>query len=213
MTRGAPGAASQLKGKTTWAKKWVAAESGRTRANRDDLREMLFGEQGRLSFEKEEMITTLQREMVKSLLRRGVDVVADDMNLRIRYVREWRKLADLQGADFEVVDFEIDLKEAIARDLDRAHLRHVGEPVISDLYRRFTRNGKLPPIPPAPVDVDRSSGETYVPAPWLPQAVMVDIDGTLALMQGRSPYDLSRVNEDDQTRRSSRPSGTPEPRE
>ena len=36
----------------------------------------------------------------------------------------------------------------------------------------------------------------YEADPELPPAVLVDIDGTVALMGGRSPYDMSRVGED-----------------
>ena len=38
--------------------------------------------------------------------------------------------------------------------------------------------------------------EPYVPPKSGPRAIIVDIDGTLALMGDRSPYDLSRVGQD-----------------
>ena len=36
----------------------------------------------------------------------------------------------------------------------------------------------------------------YEPKPGTPRAVLVDIDGTVALMAGRSPFDETRVHED-----------------
>ena len=36
----------------------------------------------------------------------------------------------------------------------------------------------------------------YRPALGLPEAILVDIDGTVALMGDRSPYDMTRVGED-----------------
>lgn len=38
--------------------------------------------------------------------------------------------------------------------------------------------------------------ETYIENQELPKAIIVDIDGTLAKMNGRSPFDWSRVKED-----------------
>jgi hypothetical protein len=39
-------------------------------------------------------------------------------------------------------------------------------------------------------------GGTYAPDPGLPPAWLVDVDGTLALMRGRSPFEWHRVGED-----------------
>lgn len=36
----------------------------------------------------------------------------------------------------------------------------------------------------------------YVPFPGTPSAILVDIDGTVALRQDRGPYDMTRVGED-----------------
>jgi len=38
--------------------------------------------------------------------------------------------------------------------------------------------------------------EPYIDDPSLPSAIIVDIDGTIAQMSDRSPYDFSRVGED-----------------
>ena len=45
-------------------------------------------------------------------------------------------------------------------------------------------------------DLKPKPSAAYAPAPGAPHAVVVDIDGTVALMNGRSPYDMSRVHLD-----------------
>jgi hypothetical protein len=40
------------------------------------------------------------------------------------------------------------------------------------------------------------AGEMYVPNLNLPKAIVVDVDGTVAKMKGRSPYEWNRVGED-----------------
>jgi hypothetical protein len=44
--------------------------------------------------------------------------------------------------------------------------------------------------------VDVVASQAYRPSLELPEAILVDIDGTVALMNGRSPYDMARVGAD-----------------
>ena len=212
ITRGLPAS-----GKSTWARRWVQDSPRRARVNRDDLRENLFG-LPRLDHEGETAVTVAQRSCVESLLRSGRDVVVDDTNLRSRYARGWADLAASVGAGFEVRDFtDVSLEVCLQRDADRlaAGRRGVGEPVIRQLHQRFLAAGPLPPVRrPDPgahpetggragagSSADAGSGSSagsgsYLPDPELPTAWLVDVDGTLALMSGRSPYDWARVGED-----------------
>jgi len=184
VTRGLPGS-----GKTTWAK----AQPGLRRVNRDDLRRMLHG--GRLGTSAAELEVTLaHRAAVESLLRAGRDVVCDDTNLRARVVRELAEVAARCGAAFVVRDFtDVDVDECVRRDTLRDGGERVGEEVIRGMYQRYLAGRKLPL--PVPV-VDTPPPPTYTPAVDAPEAILVDIDGTVALMGRRSPYDFSRVGED-----------------
>lgn len=51
------------------------------------------------------------------------------------------------------------------------------------------------PVPELPADA-AAGADRYVPPKYGEPAVIVDIDGTVALMDGRSPYDMTRVFED-----------------
>lgn len=188
VTRGLPAA-----GKTTWAKAWVAVDpANRARINRDDLRAMAY-ETPDYSWPQEAAVTEASRAAVRALLAAGRDVVADDTNLRPKYVREWIRFARANGAEVEVVEFPISVDEAIERDAQRP--KPVGGEVIQRMVNKYLRNGHLLPIPDEAFDVP-AEAEPYCPPPEAPSAVMVDIDGTLALHNGRSPYDLTRCGED-----------------
>lgn len=193
VTRGLPAS-----GKTTWARAWVAdAPAQRARVNRDDLRAMLFAAPD-YGHRQESIVTTVQRATVKNLLAAGWDVVADDTNLRVRYVREWARFARANRATLAVFDFPIDPDEAVRRDAARD--RTVGESVIRGMAARYLRKGALPTLP-TDLDgiTDDDHGAPYTPPAGAPRAVIVDLDGTTALnTSGRGYYgpDLLRVGED-----------------
>ncbi|GAA4956383.1 AAA family ATPase [Actinoplanes utahensis] len=187
ITRGLPAS-----GKTTFARK---LQPGVVRVNRDDLRWMLHG--ARLYTQvAEAQVTRAQRAAVEALLRTRASVIVDDTNLRAKTVREWAEMAARFGASFEVHDFtDVPVDECVRRDADRPEQERVGEGPIRRLHDRYLAGKNLPlPVP----FVDRGGpGVVYRPDPELPEAVLVDIDGTVALMNGRSPYDWGRVGEDE----------------
>lgn len=188
ITRGLPAS-----GKTTWARRYVAAEPAtRVRVNRDDLRAMLF-ETPDYSWAQEKAVTEAARTLVRALLAAHWDVVADDTNLRPKYVREWSRFAAANGAVLEIVEFPISVADSIARDAVRD--RTVGAEVIRNMAGKYIRNDQLLPVPPE-TEQDPTDEGTYTPTPGAAPAVIVDIDGTLALHNGRSPYDLTRCSED-----------------
>jgi hypothetical protein len=142
----------------------------------------------------EGQVTHAQRAAVEALLRAHADVIVDDTNLRNKTVREWAEMAARLGATFEVHDFtDVPLEECIRRDTERPSSDQVGEEAIRRMHARYLAGRNLPlPVP----FVSPVSPAAYDPDPDLPAAVLVDIDGTVALMNGRSPYDWTRVGSD-----------------
>lgn len=183
MTRGI-----QASGKSSWAKSWVQEDpQSRVRVNRDDLRRMLYGTTDTLlTWQQEQNVSAVEKAIAKVALEKGKDVVVDAMNLRAKWVKQWFTL----GYPVEFRDFEISLEDALARNELRGG--NLPSEVIEKSFARLTQFGKLPE-PPAE---DRAAVEKYVPDTSLPEAWIVDIDGTLAHMTGRSPHDYSRVRED-----------------
>lgn len=198
ITRGIPGS-----GKTTLAKAWVAeAPDRRGRVNRDDLRDMLHG--CRLgTIEQEQAVTALQQAAVRALLAAGMSVVCDDTNLVTKFARQFATVAAELGAEFEVWDLtEVPLDECLRRDAARAAAgqRAVGADVIRTMWDRHVRQLRgrgfptVEPFPPADKP-DLTGVRPYEqPEPGMvPDAVLVDLDGTAALMGDRGPYDWHRV--------------------
>lgn len=181
-------------GKTTKALAWVAADyEHRARLNRDDFRKMLHDSHHTGLHTCERQVTAARDEALKALLRRGVSVISDDTNLPNRTVRELINLAKICEAEVEIWDLtDVDVETCVARDAARE--RVVGEEVIRDKYMRYVRGRKNPL--PIPVESEETAGQPYVPDKHLKPAVIVDIDGTVALRGTRSPFDETRVHED-----------------
>lgn len=191
ITRGIPAS-----GKTTWAKEWIAVgETGgeeRVRVNRDEIR---FALHGRYWPADEPAVTAAQHAAVRAFLKKGTSVVVDDTNLRMSAVRAWQAMAQSCGADLVVADsfVQVDVEECVRRDRARANQggRAVGEEVIRDFYRRYVAGG-LSELQASPEDAVWA----YVPNLGLSEAWIVDVDGTLAHMTDRGPYDFDRVSTD-----------------
>jgi predicted kinase len=181
-------------GKTTLAREWVGKNSlKRCRLNRDDMRLAMFNRDGILAREQEDAITKAQHAQATALLKAGWSVIVDDTSLRLRYANAWATLADDLGAAFDVVDVNTPVDECIRRDWERkvAGGRGVGAHVIEELNERFATRPDVKPVPKVKV-----VGEPYVPDKSKTPAIIVDIDGTLAHMNGRGPYDDHLVHTD-----------------
>ncbi|MFD3874715.1 AAA family ATPase [Streptomyces sp. NPDC058623] len=190
-------------GKTTAARALQASAGGRMRrVNLDDLRAMLDlpdPERGR-SFAHEQTVLEIQDAAVRAAVDGGFDVVVDNTHLT-KNIPKRLKAAVGGLATFVVHDFtDVPLEECLRRDAARE--RQVGEEIIrilADKHQKARKGGwrltaewmnggsdgaALPAVRP------------YVPDPALPSAVMCDIDGTLALLGNRGPYDFSRCELD-----------------
>ncbi|MDW6066156.1 AAA family ATPase, partial [Streptomyces sp. FXJ1.4098] len=188
FTRGLPAS-----GKTTWARTWTAenARAGCVSTGRP-ARHARFqrAHQGR----HREARDGSPDATVLKLLRQGYDVVCDDTNLPQRVARDLARLADRAGAELQVHDFtHVPLETCLERDAARE--ASVGEDTIRGLHQRFLAGKSLPL--PLPEEDPRATlvGLQYEPKPGSPKA-LVDIDGTVALMDGRSPFDETRVHQD-----------------
>lgn len=191
VTRGVPAS-----GKSTWAKAWVAEDPDRrARVNRDDIRFQLFEKYYGVD---ELAVSAVEKATVRALLDSGKEVVVDATNLRAKFAKEWYNF----GVPVEWQDFSISFYEATKRDLERylAGERSVGEEVIrKSFFERYSINyftGKLPPKPTVPNLVAEPVFEPVVRDNSLPPAIIVDIDGTLAHMVNRGPYDTSKYADD-----------------
>jgi len=169
-------------GKTTWAKKMV--DTGKyNRVNKDDLRKMIHNSIHTKKNEK--LVLSIRDKIIIESIESGKSIIVDDTNLNPVHEDSIRKMiADKYGDKIkvDVKFFDVDVEEAILRDAKRE--KPVGENAIREMYNKYLANGK------------RSVGYKYVPNKKLPKAFICDIDGTVALMNERSPYDYEKVDTD-----------------
>lgn len=174
--KGIPGS-----GKSTYARELVD-KGGWKRVNKDDLRAMLDG--GKWSKKNEQFVKDLRDEIIVTALDDGYNVVVDDTNIQgdhIGHITELvlDKLPHLTlKLDFETKFFDTPVAECIRRDSLRPN--PVGKKVIRRMYD-LVKDEYFPKVEHNPD---------------LPTCIIVDIDGTLAHMNGRSPYDYTKVSED-----------------
>lgn len=158
-------------GKTKFAMELVA--TGYKRVSKDDLRAMI--DFSKWSYEREEFIKGTECSIAEAFLNVGYNVVVDDTNFI--YEDFWKIIAEKCGAEFEVKFFDVHPTECVLRDASRGD-RSVGAKVIWGMYNRYLK--------PKLVPYNKE----------LPDAYIFDLDGTIAEMKDRSPYEWNRVGED-----------------
>lgn len=168
----------QASGKSSYAKQLVDKHPGAYKIiNKDSLRLML--DNGHWSDGNEKFVLKVRDALVALALTEGKHAIVDDTNLATKHEVRLRELAKQHNALFRIEDFShVPLEECIARDRKRPH--YVGEKVILDTWYRYLRPKTVPP----PFDTA------------LPTCVICDLDGTLADLNGRNPYDASTCYDD-----------------
>lgn len=164
-------------GKSQLARKLAAASEGTIReVTKDELRELEQAPQGRRA--KERWVVAQRDRNVLEALQDEASIIVHDTNFNPAHARQLGRIADAAGVRKVALDFtSVSVDECVRRDARRS--QHVGSEVI---WRMWQEHLYTPPA---------GSSESH-----LPRAVMVDIDGTLARMTGRGPYDWERVGED-----------------
>jgi predicted kinase len=190
VPRGLPGS-----GKSTWVKEQLATHPAGTavRLNNDDLSMMLYNELWGNFFNNasKELLHHLRLAMLKTFLAQEyiTHIYVDNTNLARATVKALQDVTLLAGAEFIVVDdfLDVPIEECIERDSKRD--RVVG----ADVIRKMA--GQLKGIKPWAVP-ETPAIEKYPNDPELPEVIICDIDGTIALMNGRGPYELDKVHTD-----------------
>lgn len=175
IMRGLPGS-----GKTTKAHEIIAQHDPRRpikRVNRDELRLML--DDGKHSRQREAFVKQTESHIICESLNAGIDIIVDDTNLSPATMAWLVEMGGNTGAKVEIIDLtDIPPDECIRHDLKRPN--SVGSKVIWRMYHQFVRKSIANP----PINI---SG--------LPEAIICDIDGTLAL-HNRDPFDFKKLDTD-----------------
>lgn len=177
-------------GKTTWAKKFIADNPNYVRVSRDDFRYMLRN-CGFCIGKIENMITELVENATIKALCKNLNVILDATHVKMEFITAAIRAFN-EYADIEFKVFDIDAETCILRDEVRE--KKVGADVIRGMDNNFRNLKSIFDF--EPIGGVRRSAFNPVSHPELPKAVLFDIDGTLAIMGDRSPYDWNRVGVD-----------------
>lgn len=170
-------------GKTTWAKTQTKFQT----ISRDDIRAKLQDREGRSvdwskwSFRREDEVSKIQEDQIKTAAHNKIDIIIADTNLSARTRDHVINLLSRVGYDVEIKEFDVDLTVAWKRDAGREG--GVGHQVIYEQYQKW---------------LEYKGRKRYVPDPKLPKVFLVDVDGTLAHMNNkRGAFEWNKVGVDD----------------
>lgn len=169
-------------GKSTFARELASRDHSYVIVNRDSIRE------SRGDYwipEQEDYISAIEEFSINDAISRGLNVIIDATNLNPKTIEKWKQMATKLNCDIEFKLFEIEYKEALARDAQRT--RPVGEKVLKRFFKDYFPEKLISFTDTRPIRVPDVSAS---------QVILCDIDGTVALRNGRSPYDYSKVKED-----------------
>lgn len=170
ILKGLPGS-----GKSTFAIELVRGNSRWRRVNKDSIRAMFGGYKPKY----EQEIVNWRDTIIEGSLSDGWNVVVDDTNFHPKHEKRIREIAANHNAEVEVQFIDTPLDECIRRDAKREE--PVGEKVIKKMWREYVYK----PVP-------RKEHE-----PGKQLAIICDLDGTLCLHNGRSPYDVDKCDTDE----------------
>ena len=182
-------------GKSTFAKYFIRTEENWIRVCRDDIRMMQFSH-ANLSNYQEKMITEMLDTSITSLLRNKTNVLIDATHCRVSYLEHYINKFNTK-ADIHFKVFEEDEATIIARCEQRAS--NTGKVIPPQVQKRYKNEFEILKqtfdFSTRPLQKEEEI-KILKQDQSLPKAIICDLDGTLALMNGRNPFDASRCDKD-----------------
>lgn len=178
-------------GKSRWAEEFVAEQAALGHewriVCRDDIRAKIQGRElvdwDSWKMKSESVVNDLQTLMIHDASEAGANIIIADTNLNEKFRNKLMKSLEFLGFEVGLKEFDVTLEEAWRRDSRRE--AGVGHSVIAKQFQSW-------------IEFKRKKGDfkVFEPDDSLPNAIIVDIDGTLAHGTGRSMFDFNRVKED-----------------
>jgi len=181
-------------GKSTDAKKFIKENPNYVRVSRDDFRYMLK-DQGFCEPKIEWLITELVNTTILNALKNSLNVIVDNTNVKLKTINEFISLfQEYANISFKVFDIPIE----ICLERDKLREKSVGEDVIKRMFDDFEilkSTFDFQPVKKTNIFKERF----YLKQDdILPHAIIVDVDGTLALNNNkRNIFDETKVELDD----------------
>ena len=173
-------------GKSTFARSLALKDKSYVIVSRDAIREA----RGEYWIpEHEDYISDIEEFEIRSAIKHNLNPIIDATNLNPKTIAKWKNLAEELNVNIEFKMFEIDFATALERDSKRE--RSVGKKVLERFFRDYFPNQLK-----AYYTDDRLKEPFYPYNDEKEDCIIVDLDGTVCLHNGRSPYDLTRISED-----------------
>lgn len=171
---------------------WSAQQQDVAIVSKDDIRRQLREDQGwEWSQEGEKMVIWIRDARIQLALSQGKTVISSDTNFG-KHIGDLKRLAVEAGAEFEIRRFDVRLDECLRRNAQREGDARIPDQAIIDMYNKYvildTVNYPLSADPQVAGKVE------YIPG--LPNAVLVDLDGTLCIHNGRGPFEYDKCGTD-----------------
>lgn len=139
IMRGLPGS-----GKSTKAKE-IAEKTGAFITSLDNMREYIAGSRDMWHskpaiFKKVgNAIAQVQYSMIELHLSNGEDVIVDNMNLRIPYLKKLKEIAKEYNAEIKIVEMKEDWATLKERNHTRPIQERVNEDWLYEMYKTYNR--------------------------------------------------------------------------
>lgn len=169
-------------GKTTFSNEMK--KKGYCDVNRDWIRFNIVSPDSdwstyKFSNKNEREVTRIQEDMIVAANRMKDNIIISDTNLNPKTRNKWIEFCKELGYEVEIKEFPVSYEEAVKRDKLRPN--SVGADVI---YKQFQQWNEY---------IGRKK---YIAPEGKPKAVIFDLDGTLAHMWNRGPFEWDMVGED-----------------
>jgi len=187
---GAPGS-----GKSTFARYFLRTEENWMRLCRDDFRAMHFAT-GNMSHHEERLIADMIDAAIEALLLKRSNVLLDATHCRKEYIDHYiERFNHLADISFKVFD----VAAAILAERCDKRFRSTGKLIPVSAQKKFIEELEvLKKEFDFALQPKRAVHEPVaIQNTGLPKAILCDLDGTLALIRDRDPYDASRCDKDD----------------
>ena len=172
-------------GKTTWAEQYTTSNPNWVNINRDEIRfrEYCQGTQDwslyKFTKSKETRISEIADTEAQLAVENKKNIIISDTNINPKTREKWKQFAKDNGYEFEMKVFNCDWDTLVAR--------HAKRPNAIPLHRVRSQYMSM---------LEFLGRKTYQPDIQLHKAVIVDVDGTVAQMHNRGPFDWDKVAQD-----------------
>jgi predicted kinase len=177
-------------GKSTFCKQFLIDNPKYYRVNRDSIRRGLIGE----TYDQriENLVTQIETYTLESILGKGKNVIVDNCHCTESYFSEICNIAKRIG-EIQVTEkiFDVSFEECCRRNNNRTGIEKVPDNVMKKMQENFSHISKTERTIYFP-----KKHNAFITNLDLPNACMVDIDGTLALHGDRGPFDWNKISTD-----------------